>query len=222
MIALIAGATGLTGSALLEVLKNKPEISRIRAIVRKPGALGAHEKLEEVVLPGGGYAALLKEPRAAGLKADLYFCALGTTHKKAGSKQAFRAVDYDAVADFARLAEAEGAKAFGLVSASGASLRSPFHYSRVKAEAEDAIAKLAIPTKVFIRPSLLIGERKESRPAERLSIDIWKGIRSFMPERMERELGSPIEEVARILVETCLRFQPGTQVIEAREIGKNQ
>jgi uncharacterized protein YbjT (DUF2867 family) len=218
MIAILAGATGLTGNAILEFLKDKPEISRIRAFVRKPGVLGTHEKLEELVLPEGGFATLLKQPRGEKLKADFYFCALGTTHKKAGSKEAFRAVDLEAVVDFAKLAEAEGAKAFGLVSASGASLHSPFHYSRVKAEAEAQIARLAIPTKVFIRPSLLIGERKESRPAERVSIDLWKSAHALLPARVARELGSPVTDVARILVDACLVLKPGVRIIEARDL----
>ncbi len=217
MIAVIAGATGLTGLAIVQELERRPEITQILAPVRKLGRLSPDTQVKEILLPEGGYPELLRTGFAT-LQGDIYICALGTTHKKAGSKAAFRTVDYDAVVAFAQIAQQCGAPAFGLVSASGASRNSLVHYSRVKGEAEDAITGMAIPSQTIIRPSLLIGEREEERPAEHLSILAWKKLQAFLPQRLSRELGSEVHAVARILVDQCVQSKAGVHIIEAKEI----
>lgn len=101
-------------------------------------------------------------------RADDAFCCLGTTIKTAGSREAFRAVDFDATFAFAQAARAAGAARFFLVSSSGASARSRVFYSRVKGEIEDAVARLPFEAVVLLRPSLLLGERAQARLGERL------------------------------------------------------
>jgi len=104
----------------------------------------------------------------AGLAApEVAFCSLGTTIAKAGSQEAFRAVDYDAVLAFARAALAEGARCFVLVSSVGADARSSIFYSRVKGETETALRALGFASLLIAQPSLLLGDRVESRPGER-------------------------------------------------------
>jgi uncharacterized protein YbjT (DUF2867 family) len=98
---------------------------------------------------------------------DLY-CCLGTTIKAAGSQAAFRRVDHDYVLALARRAVAAGTARLFLVSALGADARSRVFYSRVKGEAEDAVAALPFRAVHIVRPSLLLGRRQESRPAERV------------------------------------------------------
>jgi uncharacterized protein YbjT (DUF2867 family) len=97
------------------------------------------------------------------------FCALGATMAKAGSEEAFRAVDLDAVVSFARLARRAGATRLLLVSALGADPRSRIFYSQVKGEAEAAVEAIGFEGLAFFRPSLLLGERTESRPVERVA-----------------------------------------------------
>jgi uncharacterized protein YbjT (DUF2867 family) len=217
MIAIIAGATGLTGTALLQELAQNPSITTIRALVRTPGKLPKHPKLEEILLPPLGFTGLSKtqDPKLAG---DLYFCALGTTIKKAGSQAAFREVDLDAVVEFATLCAARGGRYFGLVSSTGANSQSLIFYSRVKGEAEAAISKLGIPRVCFVRPSFLIGDRTESRPAERMAIQSWRTLASILPRPLRTRLGSPIEKVAQLLVKNALVNEPGRAVFEASEI----
>jgi len=99
------------------------------------------------------------------LQADHVFCALGTTIKKAGSQAKFRQVDYDYPLALARITLAEGARHFSLVSALGASVSSPFFYSRVKGELERALQEMDWPGLGIVRPSVIAGERAESRRA---------------------------------------------------------
>lgn len=156
---LIAGATGMVGGYALGRLEGRAGVERIVPVGRRaPAATGPHITPQIV-----DFAAL---PSTAPIPARTALCALGTTLKKAGSEEAFIAVDFKAVTAFARWAKAGGVKVFGLVSSLGADARASSLYMRVKGEAEDTIAALGFPTFIALRPGLLLGDRAESRPAE--------------------------------------------------------
>lgn len=157
---LVAGASGLVGRALVGRMLADDGGPPVVAVVRRP--LGfAEPRLSEVV------ADFWRLDAARVPRARTAFCALGTTMAKAGSEAAFRAVDLDAVVAFARLAQRAGAARFLLVSSLGADPRSRVFYSRVKGEAEEAVKSVGFEGVALFRPSLLLGEREESRPAER-------------------------------------------------------
>lgn len=160
--ALVAGATGLVGSALLRRLAASQEYRRIKLLGRRPPALETG-KQQFIASDFGNLEAL-----GAELAADDVYCCLGTTMRKAGSQAAFERVDYHMVVDLARAALKSGAKRFVVVSAAGASLKSPAFYSRVKARMEHAVSELPFEAVHILRPSLLLGTRQELRPAERL------------------------------------------------------
>ena len=101
------------------------------------------------------------------LAVDQILCALGTTIRKAGSQQAFRTVDFEYPAEIARLGIERGARHFLLVSALGADARSRVFYNRVKGELENAVLALPYRAHTIVRPSLLLGEREETRLGER-------------------------------------------------------
>ena len=100
------------------------------------------------------------------LAVDQVLCALGTTIGKAGSQAAFRKVDFEYPCEVAQLANAKGARHFLLVSALGANARSSVFYNRVKGELEDAVLGLPLRSHTIVRPSLLVGDRTETRPGE--------------------------------------------------------
>ena len=157
---LLAGATGLTGEHLLDRLLNEPTVARVLAPSRRP--LAAHPHLEN---PVGELAALL--PQLSG-NVDIAFCCLGTTIKQAGSEAAFRAVDHDLVLAFAARARALGARHLLVISALGADAHSAVFYNRVKGELEAALQAQDWPQLTIVRPSLLLGARREFRLGERL------------------------------------------------------
>lgn len=159
---LLLGATGLIGQELLKLLLVNSRVEVIYAPTRKP--LPPAEKLvnpyhEDL------HVALeqLHDP------IDLAFCCLGTTRKRAGSKQAFRYVDYTLVVDGAKCAQDLGATHLLAVSALSASTTSPFFYSRVKGETENALRKQRWRHLTLARPSLLLGARDTLRPLEHFS-----------------------------------------------------
>jgi uncharacterized protein YbjT (DUF2867 family) len=119
-------------------------------------------------------------------RVDEAFVALGTTIKVAGSQEAFRAVDYDAVLAVAKAAKAAGAKRLGVVSAMGADKRSGIFYNRVKGETEEALADLGFETLVIARPSFLAGNREALgqplRGGEKLALNISRLFAPLIPD----------------------------------------
>lgn len=160
--ALIAGASGLVGRYLLDMLTGAEEYDRVVAVARRPLEV-EHPKLVEVV---GNFDALDQLPEP--LRGDDAFCCLGTTRKRAGSREAFRTVDHGAVLAFAWAAQRGGARRFFTVSAMGANAASRIFYNRVKGETEEALQVLGFDTLAIFRPGLLRGPREEFRLGERV------------------------------------------------------
>ncbi|WP_312759833.1 NAD-dependent epimerase/dehydratase family protein [Pantoea brenneri] len=158
---LLTGATGLVGSHLLRLLIEDPRIDEIIAPTRR--ALPAMRK---VVNPVEADLTDVLGPLQTSL--DTVFCCLGTTRKQAGSKQAFIHVDYTLVVDSGLSGLRLGAKQMLAISAHGASRHSPFFYNRVKGEMENALRHQGWPRLTLVRPSLLLGDRAQTRPGESL------------------------------------------------------
>ena len=202
---LLAGATGLTGELLLDRLLNEPTVERVLAPSRKP--LADHPHLEN---PVGDPAVFL--PQLSG-PVDVAFCCLGTTIKQAGSEEAFRAVDHDMVVAFAKRAREMGARHLIVISAIGADPESSIFYNRVKGEMEQSLRAQDWPQLTIARPSLLIGERLEERPAEKIA-----GLFSkLIPGKYH---GIEACELARALWRLALEDQQGVRVIESDEVRK--
>ncbi len=210
MIAVIAGGTGLTGSKILQLLVEDPFFTRVIALTRRPLGL-QHPKVEErIITDFRNISNVLSIPTGA-----TFFCALGTTLKSAGTRAAFRSVDFDAVVQFGLLAKNSKANAFLGISATGANPDSQIFFNQVKGEAEQALGSLAIPSTVILRPGLLIGDRQESRPAERLGIIIAQAI----PGKWIRRFATGVDALAHRMVTEAKAPSPGIKVIEARDLG---
>ena len=155
--AVIAGASGLIGRSLTQLLLKSDDYGQIIALVRKPLGI-QNNKLSEVVIDFDELANIQDFP-----KADDIFCCLGTTIKNAGSKEAFYKVDFTYPYELAKAAHAAGSDRYFLVSALGAKKNSRYFYSRVKGELEDQISFLNYRTVYIFKPSLLRGNRNEKR-----------------------------------------------------------
>lgn len=164
-IACIAGATGLVGGHLVDALLEDALFKGVVTVGRRP-LDRAHPKLTQRTVD---FAAV--DPSALAGVTDA-FCALGTTIKKAGSREAFRAVDFDAVVAFAGAAKAAGATRFYVVTALGADAGSWVFYNRVKGEVEASLRSLGFASLAIARPSLLVGERTENRAGERVALAV--------------------------------------------------
>ena len=160
--ALLAGATGLVGSALLPLLLASDRYAKVIVVGRRPVAM-QHPKLVQVVTELDE----LEQERLR-LIADDVYCCLGTTIGQAGSQEAFYKVDYLYVVRIAALTAANFAAQFLVVSALGADAESRFYYNRVKGEMEEAVRKTPFRAIHIFRPSLLLGARATPRVGERL------------------------------------------------------
>ena len=159
-VALLAGASGLTGGCALDALLGAPDVSRVIAITRRP--LGReHPRLANRIVQFERLEAQLK-----GASCDVALCCLGTTQRKAGSQQRFRAVDVDCVLAFARAARAAGAKRFVVVSSAGADPQSRNFYLRTKGDMEQELETLSFESLDILQPALLLAWRSEMRPLE--------------------------------------------------------
>lgn len=159
--ALLVGATGLIGSQLLPLLLDDPVYREVRVLTRR--SLGVkHSKLREAIVDFDK----LPQLSQAFFAVEDVFCCLGTTIKKAGSKQQFRKIDKDYPLTVAHKAKMAGASQFLLVSALGADTKSPFFYNQVKGELESELMQADFASLYIFRPSLLLGKRTELRLGE--------------------------------------------------------
>jgi uncharacterized protein YbjT (DUF2867 family) len=205
--ALLAGATGLVGGECLKQLLARDEYAEVIVVARrKLGAGLRHAKLTQVVTDFADLAKVRDR-----LRADHVFCALGTTIRKAGSQERFREVDQVFPLQIAQLTRAAGAKHFSIVSALGADARSRVFYSRVKGEVEDALRAMGWPSLCLLRPSVIAGDRAESRPMERLAEHLL---------RLAPATWRPVAaaDIAAAMIATALRASAGVTVLESREI----
>jgi uncharacterized protein YbjT (DUF2867 family) len=207
--ALVAGASGLVGGFLLDALLEDPRYREVHSLGRRP-LPRQHPKLVQHTVD---FARLGGEALPSAQEA---FCCLGTTIKKAGSQEAFRAVDHDAVLAFAKAAKKAGVQRFLVVTALGANPRSRVFYNRVKGEVEQALAGMGFESLVIVQPSLLLGERAESRPGEHAAI-----LASRLLAPLLRPLASrPIEArtVARAMAALAHDAPKGTRVVPSGEL----
>ncbi len=208
--ALVLGATGLIGDLLTHQLIASGRYERVKVLVRN--SLGwQHPQLQEVPFD-------FERPNGLVTQADDIFCCLGTTMKKAGSKDAFKRVDYQYPMDIARLGLANGAKQFAIVTAMGADAESSFFYNRVKGEVERDLTAMNFPTLLIFRPSLLLGNRRgENRLGERLAEGV---MRLFSPLIPEKYKGVEAAKVANAMLTTAQQDLTGKHVYESDSLQK--
>lgn len=203
----LLGATGLVGRHTLALLAADPHFTRVVVLARrKPGEAMAPRVEAHLV----DMDRLDERPDLLGV--DIVICALGTTIKDVGgSRERFRAVDFGIPLTAARVARAQGARHFLLVSAVGASATSRIFYNRVKGELEDSLRTLGFRSVTILRPSLLLGDRERKRLGE----EVAKRVAFLVPGRFR-----PVHarDVAAALVRSAKEDVPGLHILESDEI----
>lgn len=190
-IALVAGGSGLVGGYLIQALLEAPEYGRVFALTRRP--LGReHPKLANRIVVWPRMAEQLK-----GMTAHEAFCCIGTTRAAAGSDEAFRETDLDAVLLFAQASRAVGVTRFVVVSSVGAKSDSKKLYLRTKGEMEEALAMVGFNSLDILQPSLLLGSRKEMRPLELAGQLLAPLVNPMLTGSRESLRAIPAETVAR-------------------------
>ena len=211
--ALLAGATGLIGAALLARLRERAHYGHTHVLLRRalPG-LEADARITPHVVD---FTRLPDRLPAV----DDVFIALGTTIKIAGSQAAFRRVDFDHVVDTARAARAAGARRLAVVSALGADPNSSVFYNRVKGEMQAAIAQLGYESIVIAQPSLLIGDRaalgQPTRAGEIWITRLLNPVMALVPRGVRPIRAS---DVAESLLAATLAATPGVRILSSGDM----
>jgi uncharacterized protein YbjT (DUF2867 family) len=209
--ATLIGATGLIGSNLLELLCDEPEYKTIKVLVRRPVPIN-HPKVELTIIDFADSEAF----KSAIAGCDAVFCAVGTTQKKVkGDLVAYRKVDYDIPVDAARFCVETGCPQFLLVSSVGASSAGGNFYIKLKGEVEDKVKSLGLPSVSVFRPSVLLGKRNESRPAEKIAQAFMKSLSFLFPSKYK-----PIEahDVAKAMIAAARKNMPGFTIYHFKEM----
>src|SRR5207342_2270378 len=211
MTASLVGATGLIGSFLLEELLNDPYFDTVRILIRRPIDI-TDPKLEKKIVDFNDSDSLL----VALSNSDVMFCAIGSTMKKVkGDKEAYRKIDFDIPVKLARFCKMTGCENFILVSSAGANSKSRNFYQRLKGETDEAVKSVGVETVHIMRPSLLLGERKEFRPGENIGKALMTSLPFLIPAKYKAIHG---KEVAKVMIALAKKNDEGVFVHENREI----
>ncbi|MBI1287559.1 MAG: NAD(P)H-binding protein [Flavobacteriales bacterium] len=208
MKAAVVGSTGFIGSILIDLLKDEDSFERVDVVTRRP--LDLPEKFN--VLVNDDIAKQSFE------QLDVAFCALGTTIKTAGSQEAFYHVDHDLVIAFAKNAKAAGAEMFVLVSSVGATPNTSNFYLRVKGETERDLESIGFHSLVILRPSMLMGERKEFRFGELIGKGVMNVINPLMIGSLAKYRGIQGKTVAKAMLRLGTESVAGVHVLEGAEL----
>lgn len=209
-VALIAGATGLVGNNLLHLLLASKEYSKVISIGRRKVKI-EHTKLEQYIVDFNN----LEE---VNIKTDCVFCCLGTTIKKAGSQEAFKKVDFEYPKSLAKHSWEKGANSFHLISSMGANANSSIFYNKIKGEIEKEIINQSFKQAHIYRPSMLLGERKERRIIEAISLSLLKALRFLFVGLLKNYKVIKAERVAEFMLQSSLSKDDGVFVHSSGEM----
>ncbi len=205
---LVLGATGLVGSHVVDLAIEDERIDEVIAPVRRP-----LPQRPGLVAPRVDFEQLPEV--APWWHADAAICALGTTLKKAGSREAFQRVDHGYALQAARLAHRHGTRTFVLNSAMGADPGSRIFYNRVKGEVERDLREVGFDSLTLVRPGLIGGEREEFRLGEHVATLVLGALGPVLPRKWRI---NPAERIAAVMIEAAVAGRAGVQVVESGDI----
>jgi uncharacterized protein YbjT (DUF2867 family) len=201
--AIIAGTSGLIGTALLPMLLDNPQYEKVISLGRRTLPI-QHPKLQQMVVDFGDLSAF-------NFPCHDVYCCLGTTIRIAKTKERFFQVDHDYPLELAKATLRNGAESFCLVSATASDEKSRLFYSRVKGKLENELKTMDFKRLVILRPSMLLGPRKEFRMAEWISKQIMSLFSWLIPARYKAVKDT---QVARTLMEHCIQGAAGIHILE--------
>lgn len=202
----VAGASGLIGGHLVDLLSQHPDYQKVVALVRKPCAAywSTQPSVEQWVVDFPRLAKLIRQEPV-----DDLFCALGSTTRKTPDKKAYYQIDVQYPLDFAALGIGHGARFYGLVSAYGANPNSLSYYFKMKGELEQTIRQQAFNHIAIAQPGMLRGQRGEFRLAEKIGGQL----ASFLPGNYK---AIQAKDVAAALIQAANSGAQGTEILSSK------
>jgi uncharacterized protein YbjT (DUF2867 family) len=208
--ALVIGATGLTGSHLVRLLLEDERFSTVKIFTRRKSEI-SQNKLEEYIIDFENPKSLTEN-----LRGNILFSALGTTIKKAGSKDEQYKIDYTYQYKIAEMCSNNGVETYVLISSAGANPDSKIFYSRMKGELDRDVQKLNFRKIRILRPGILDGERNESRAGEKSMINLFKVISNFPGLKKFKPIHSKI--VAKAMINSCFDETDGVKIYSMKQV----
>lgn len=210
------------GSQILTALISLSPGTKIHTISRSKLATESALITNTVNKESSEWPSLLKSFQPA---PKAFITALGTTKGQAGSLEAQRAIDYDLNLDLMRAAKEAGTEICVLISSAGVSVSSPFPYSKMKAELEEAVKAVGFKYTVIVKPGLLVGDRSDSRPAEAVFRGIAKGLGEVSKKWLTDCWAQDVDVIGRAVVVAAVQCaestrEPGIWQIEQAQIVK--
>ena len=222
--AVVIGSTGLIGNLLLEKLAHDSSFAQIIAVCRtKPTdqSIFNHPKIRLILFNFENWQELeLQVKSFVGNAFSSFFCCLGSTIKKSGSEENFRKVDLEYVVKFASLAKTCRAEHLLIVSALGADKSSEIFYNKIKGEMEEAVEREFSSKVYFLRPSLLLGDRREFRFGERVAILLAPLYSPLLIGELAKFHPVRAADVAKVMILIASKKVSASKLIENREITK--
>ncbi len=204
--AIIAGASGLTGSELLDILLNSGQYNEVLVLVRKK-LPADHPKLRQLVVNFDK-----PESFSEAITGHALFCCLGTTRKKTPDLSVYRKIDHDYPLQLAQLCKQNGVEQYHLVSALGANKDASNFYLKMKGETERDIAGTGLPALCIYQPSFLTGKRAENRPVERFLEPVMKVIDVLLIGGLKKYRSIAAGTVARAMYNQSLKNLSGVHI----------
>ncbi len=203
--AVVAGATGMIGNYLVNILLEDAFYDVIVTLTRRPLAIDSPKVQQRLVD--------FDQLKIADLSGATHlFCCLGTTMKTAGSREAFRRVDYEYCERFARLGREAGAKRLMLVSSVGASPNASSFYLKTKGQTEQTVSALGFEALHIFRPSVLMGQRNQERPGERFAAGAFRAFEFLMRGSFSKYRPMPAGVLSASMAAAGERGQEGKHI----------
>jgi uncharacterized protein YbjT (DUF2867 family) len=200
---IVAGASGLIGRELLNLLLENDKIDEVVALVRRPLPV-SNLKLIQILTSFDSLAEIKND-----LKGDALYCCLGTTKNKTPNEADYRKVDHDYPVALAKLASENQVSQFHLISALGANPKSGIFYNKLKGETERDIKKIPFRAIYIYQPSLLTGDRKENRPIEKLAIFLMEIINPLLAGSLRKYKSIQAITVAKAMINQTFKYEEG-------------
>ena len=213
-IAVIIGASGMVGSQVLEELLKDENFKLIRSLVRKPLDI-SHPKLQQEIV---NFNNSMDYSQKFG-EGDVIFCCVGTTQKKVnGDKEEYRKVDFDIPVNAAKIGIENGFQQYYLVSAIGADDKSSNFYLKLKGETENAIKGIPFKSIGIFQPSILLGNRDENRPGEKVMQKLMKFFSRLLIGSFKKYRAIDALDVAKAMVKASHEEKPGVTWYKYQEM----
>jgi len=212
--ALITGATGLVGKELVRLLLSDPYYDKIKVLSRRELAI-KDNRLEVIICEDFDKM----EEFGKEFNAHDVYCCLGTTMKRAGSKEIFKKIDLDYPLQIAKIAKDQpDFDQYLIVTAVGASKESPLFYNKIKGEVEDELMKMNLKSLKIFRPSLLLGYRDDFRIWEEIAKILTAVLSFFMIRGKSLLWAIKGKDVAKSMLLVAKQSEEGTKIYKPKDM----